>query len=202
MVNNPEFAFQPGLGEAEFATDLQHVEGKDGGGFFGRQTAEVAEFDEARFALVAFLEFAEGVVEPDHPRRAFDAGHFGIDVGVVEGDLEVGGALLHVAVAGVVDEDLAHDAGDELQEMSAILNGREVLFAKPQVSLVDERGSLQSMGGPFSAEAGIGEAAKFRVNDGKEPIEGLFVSGMGRVEKLRHIWRVRHRPASESSSNV
>ncbi len=111
-----EFAAQPGLGEAEIVAD--DVDGfvEHGSRFLGAHAAEVAHFDEAGQVFIFGCQGVEGAVEIEDLHLRSSGMTFKIDAGGPGNgghDVLVTRAFLGGAGAGIIDQDLAHDAGGD-----------------------------------------------------------------------------------------
>ncbi len=168
-------ALEPGASELPVAFDGASGDfaAQDFGDFDGGEAAEEFQLDDAGLAGVGLGEFIESVVEPDHvgvgaggEAVEIDGGAFGV----------VAAALGGEALAGVVDEDAAHDAGGHADEVGAALPGHAVELADLQVGFVDERGGLERMAGALLMEDGGGEAPEVLVEQGGEFVEGVVVA--------------------------
>jgi hypothetical protein len=81
------------------------------------------------------------------------------------------------AGTGVVEQYLPHDAGRYRQEMH--LAGEAVLLTGEefQICLVDERGSLQGVIGPFRAQMAGGDAVQFVIQWRQDFIQRRLIPG-------------------------
>jgi hypothetical protein len=136
------------------------------------ETAEVAEFDDPSLARIGGGEVGEGLI---------DGGDF---VEAVGGDSEVvlhlhpmeaAGAALGVMLAGVVDEDLAHDMSSESDEVGAAVPVN-VLAGEAEVGLVDEGSGLEGVVGALAPHISLGEAMQLRVDERKQTAGGGVVA--------------------------
>jgi hypothetical protein len=128
-------------------------------GFLNTESAEEAEFDEFGKAGVVKFEAGEGGVEGE---VAIEGG-FDADGGFVEVD-EIAGALAFAgaAGAGLIDEDAAHGAAGDGEEVGAIIEGAGGAV-EAEVGFVDEVVGLEGAGVAFAAEEKGGEALELFV---------------------------------------
>ena len=181
-----EAVVEPGAGEAEFAVDGGFGDGGDLGGFRGGEAEHVAELDEAAFAGVEGFQLFEGTVEVDHVfAGGVDPGQF-----VVEGEADGGAAFGGAFAAGVIDEDPAHEAGGEAEEVAAVFEAEFALFEEAEVELVDESGGLHEAAGAFAAAERGGYVAEAGVDLFEEGREGGLVAGFPLAEQDRDVARV------------
>ena len=73
-------------------------------------------------------------------------------------------ALLRSLTSGVTNKDLAHCSGGYGEEVGAILPTWVGLVGQTQISLVDQRRSLQCVVGTLSAHMTMGEASEFLID--------------------------------------
>ena len=78
--------------------------------------------------------------------------------------------------AGVIDQDPAHDPRCDAKEMRSILPIRAALVDETDVGLVHERGGLQGVVRPLVAKLACGDAAKLRIDEREQLIEGSPVA--------------------------
>ncbi len=161
-------AVEPGLGEFQIALDGGFGDAERGGGFGLGEAAEIEKFDEIGFARIDPGEVLEGFIEIDQALP----GVWRDEDGILEGDFGDGAAPFFTAIgASVIDQDLAHDAGGDGEEMDAVLPV-EAGAEDFEIGFVNETGCVE---GAFvlAAQAAMGEGAELRVNDGDQ----LVVSG-------------------------
>lgn len=152
------------------------------GDLFAFEATEVAKFDDLGFAGVEAGEFFQGVVEGDDLGGVIG----GVDELFFEGDfLEAAAAFGGIAGAGVVDEDVAHGAGGDAEEVGAGVGVEVVGVGEAKVRFVDKGGGGEGMAGRFAAEEGAGDAAEFVVDEGEELFARLFIAFAKAEEKLR-----------------
>src|ERR1035438_4850610 len=76
----------------------------------------------------------------------------------IETDLgHTAAALAGVALAGAVDQDLAHDMRGHLKEMGTVAPGRGGLVYQPQVGFVDQVAGLEAARRPLPAHMARGD---------------------------------------------
>jgi hypothetical protein len=175
-----ELAGEEDAGEGPVALDGARGDLEEGSDLFDGETAEVAELDDAGLAGIVRGEAGEGLI---------DGGDFVEAIGgdgevVVHFDaVEASGASLGVVLAGVVDEDLAHDVSSEADEVGAVVPVN-VFAGKADISFVDESGGLEGVVGALAAHVGPGEAVQLRVDEGEETVGGGRIAGVHGFEDL------------------
>lgn len=129
--------------------------------------------DEAGFLRVEAFQRVESVVEGEQADRLFND----LVDGVVEGKLRsVTAALSRCARAGMVNEDLAHEAGGDGQKVGAAGVDVLALVDDAGVKLADQGGGLKGVAVKFAARLGFGDFVQFRVDVGEDAVEGGFVA--------------------------
>jgi hypothetical protein len=103
--------------------------------------------------------------------------------------MEASGAALGVMLAGVVNEDLAHDVGGEANEVSAV-GPVDVFAGEADISFVDEGGGLEGVAGALATHVGLGEAVKLGVNEREQAVGGGGIAGMHGFEELGYLTRI------------
>jgi hypothetical protein len=76
----------------------------------------------------------------------------------------------------VFDKNLAHQLSRDAVKMLAALPFREVLFDQSQVGFINQRGRLQRVAGPFTAQVAAGQFAQLLVDDRHQLIESGAVA--------------------------
>lgn len=140
---------EPGAGEFPVVADTFGGDFEDFGDFFGGVAEEVAEFEDVGGALVHAGEGVEGVVEREN---FFGVDGVGEDGGVVSRFIEAGeggatAAFGGLAAAGGVDQDMAHGALGDADEVVAVGDGVFTAGELAGVGFVDEFGGCPSAGG-------------------------------------------------------
>lgn len=153
---------EPGARHAPLALDGGGRDAHDFGGLFDGESTEEAEFDELGLVGIEGLEAVECFVE-------FVEGDFGnrgdTDVVFDGKDLRIAATFLGALVAGVIDEDAAHELGGDTEEVGPALPVNACLIDQLHVRFVDERRGLQSMIGAFAAHVVGGDASQFGIDD-------------------------------------
>src|SRR5690242_7672406 len=72
------------------------------------------------------------------------------------------------AAAGVIHQDVAHDACSDGEKVRARLPMYVLLADKTEIGLVDEGGRLKSVVRTLAAHVGVGEPMKLAVDERKE----------------------------------
>jgi len=78
--------------------------------------------------------------------------------------------LLGEMLAGVVDEDAAHELGGDAVELCSVLPGRVPLIDETHVRFVDERRRLQCVPVVLASHGRGGTPMQLGVDDGKQPV--------------------------------
>ena len=161
--------------------------GVEGGGGFGIGAAEVEhELDDAGGAGVELFHLCEGVFQGQEGFRG-EGGAGAVEEVGVDGLAFEGGAG-----AGTVNQDLAHGAGGEGEEVVAVGDvfgeaGGE-LFS---VEITDEDGGGEGGVGGFAGGEAAGDALEFGVDDGDGLLLGEFVAEQGFAEEDRQVLHLR-----------
>lgn len=105
----------------------------------------------------------------------------------MEGEADGGAAFGGAFAAGVVDEDPAHEAGGEAEEVAAVFEAEFALFEEAEVELIDESGGLHEAAGAFAAAEGGGDVAEAGVDLFEEGREGGLVTGFPLTQQERDV---------------
>ena len=153
-----------------------------------RESGEETQLDQLGEIGAFALELAQGAIERQHldRERATRIGEtmrrlFELD------RHHAAAALLGVAPAGEVDDDVAHDARRQVEEVRPVGRCRAGRPGEPEVGLVDERRGVEGPAG----------AAVNRELDVSEPLE-LRIDPL--VERLRGLRARRRAPRRSGSS--
>src|SRR3954454_10973508 len=137
-------AEQPGARKSQVALDgaLRHghlVGGKDGGYLFDLEPAEEVQLDDLRLAWIFLLEYLESVAE----RHQIDVLHLGDALGAGQRERDLAAAaLLRRLLARVIDQDVAHGAGRDADEMCTALPLDVPQVEQLQIGLMYQGGRL------------------------------------------------------------
>lgn len=176
-----ELIVKPRAGHAPFALHGRRRNAHYFGRLLHREPAEEAKFHEFGLIGVQHLQTIQRFVQ-------FVEGHFGnggdSDVVFNGENLDVAAAFLGALVAGVVDENSAHQLRGDAEKVGAALPVHAGLIHQLHVRLVNERGGLQGVVATFAAHVVGGDSPEFRVDDRKELIvcSGCALARVG--EKL------------------
>jgi hypothetical protein len=173
---------KPSLGHVPIALHRRTGDTENFRSFFGGESAEEAKFDDTALLLIHFGEFQQGVVEGDQVRGASD----GRGDGGIKGDAKIGPALGGTVAAGVVHQDLAHEAGGDGDEVHPVLRFNGVLPGEPKIGLVNQVGGLHGVAGAFIAEIAVGEGSEILVDEGDESLQGFLIAGPPPHEQKTH----------------
>ena len=89
---------------------------------------------------------------------------FGNIEGAIQADLgNSAAALAGIALAGAIDQDLAHDVRGDLKEMSTIAPGSGGLVYQTQVGFVNQIGGLEAAAGSLPADMTGGDLPQFAI---------------------------------------
>jgi len=141
--------------------------------FGNGQSAEVAQLDDPRGLRRDGGEPVQRVVEAHDIEAQIDPGFRHI---VEARDGLAGTAFGRAVFPRVIDEDPAHHVGRRTVEVNAVREIRRSDTGEPQVGLVDERGRLQRVIGPFPREVMLRQIPEFTVHKGGELLERLGIS--------------------------
>jgi hypothetical protein len=156
---------------------------EDGGGFGVGGAGEGDEFEELDFAGVDGGEFIEGGVDGEEVGGGVtDGGELG------EGDLLAAVAFEAFAAAGVIDEDAAHGAGGDGEEVVAVDEVDFGVGLEAEVGFVDEGGGGEGVAGAFAAELLAGDGAELGVELVDDLIERRSIAVLPGVEESCDGW--------------
>lgn len=137
---------------------------ENGGDLFHGKTAEVAQFNNARFSRVFPGEAGECFVNGKDfvDTAGVDASRSG-EVVVHLDAMQTAGATFCGVSAGVIDKDLAHDTSGETDELAAT-GPVNILLDKTHVRLVNEGGGLKRVIRALAAHVCSGQPMKLGVD--------------------------------------
>src|ERR1700693_558256 len=148
------FLVKPGFPHAQVAPDGNRRNAQRLGYFIHGESAEIAEFDGFAFSRVDLLKGAEASVEGNEFSTAL-----GLKTnGLVQWHFD-SVALAGLLAAGVVHQDLAHQARSHTKEMRAALPGGIGLIDEPHIGFMDKRGRLPHGALAFFAQGASGKVA-------------------------------------------
>ena len=96
-------------------------------------------------------------------------------------------ALLGEMLAGVVDEDAAHQLGDNSIELRAVLPFDAPLVDEAHIGFVDERRGLQSVAVLLAPHRGDGAPMQLGVDDGQQLIAGGGIAASPGEQELSDV---------------
>src|SRR5690625_2879272 len=112
-------------------------------------------------------------------------------------------ALLGGARPRVIDEDEAHRARGQREEVGAVLPRRARLVYQLEVGLVDERGGVERLAGAVLEQPAVGDAAKLLVDVGPEGLAGVGVPSASAEQEVRRVGRSEHgRPERQTLKSI
>jgi len=172
---------EPGASELPIALDGADVDAEFGGGLVAGDAGEEEEFDDLSGAGVFGFEFVEELIEEEEGFEVvgggvcFFVGEFDADLAAASAEGDLG--------AGVLDEDAAHLAAGEGEEVGGVVHGD--LFAEEEADdgFVDEGGGLEGVVVAFVAEEVAGDGAEGGVDEGEEAVEGVGFVATDRGEQ-------------------
>ena len=91
--------------------------------------------------------------------------------------------------ARVIDEDLAHGAAGDIQEMHAVGPGDARLVDQLEPGVVNELGGLQRVVGTLAAHQRPGDPAELLVGGGEQRLLGRRRPGSAVRDEFGEIWR-------------
>ena len=140
-------------------------------GYFGsRQSPEELHFHDLSLSLVDARQLVQGVVQSQEFGISVD----GQSVQVLEGDPASAVTFVGPAFAGVVHQDLTHEARGNGNEMRAVLQFHRLTSQQPQVGLVDQRRALQGVIRALGLEVVVRQAPQLFVDQRHQTREELF----------------------------
>ncbi len=99
-------------------------------------------------------------------------------------------ALLGVPAAGEVDNDMAHDARREIEEVGPVGRLGTGRTGEPEIGLVDQRGGVEGPPGPaMHRELNMGESLQLRVDALVERRGGAVLAATRRGDQRRDVGR-------------
>ena len=123
------------------------------------KAAEVSELDDTGLARVVGGEPGESFINGcDFIEAVWRDGEVIVHLYALQAARTPGGAVL----AGIVDENLAHDVSGESDELGAAAPV-DILAGKAEVGFIDERGGLQRVVGSLAAHVGLSETVQLGV---------------------------------------
>lgn len=148
-------------------------------GLFGSHSTEVAHFNELCQRCILSRESLQGAIhiEELHGREVrlgFDR-NAGVKPSYLPG--LVAAALAPSAGTRVIHQHLAHRARCDRQEMRAVMKLKPAIPGELHIDLIDQRGRLQGVTGPFGPQVTGGDAMQFGVQRGDQLIERCFLAG-------------------------
>ena len=134
--------------------------------FEAGEPAEVAQLDDPRLTRIEHLEsFHGGVERQDRYRVRVRRGD-----GAGEGDvLPVAAAFERMFAARVLDQDPAHHARRDAEEMRAILPVH-IRVDQPQIGFMDQRRGLERMSLGLAPELSPRQPAQLRIDERNQPV--------------------------------
>jgi hypothetical protein len=123
--------------------------------------AEVVQLDDPRLGLVRPGEFGKRLIERDQiPRPIIDH-----RAGLVELARPIARtALLGAAAARMVDQDLAHVARCDREEMCAVFELERRAIGEPEIGLRDQIGRAERVVWPLAAEMKRGRCSSWKIS--------------------------------------
>jgi hypothetical protein len=165
-VDAPE---EPALGESQVAIDGGLGYLHQDGGFLGRATQKVAQFDQLDFVGIELDQFVQCPVQVQH----FRAVNVDPQKVVVERDaVEATTPPLGLGFARMVNQDHAHHFGGEGVEMPAVVPCGLFLVQEPEVKLVDQRRGLKNVRVALPTDVGGGYLPKVRIDERHQIFKG------------------------------
>jgi hypothetical protein len=92
-----------------------------------------------------------------------------------------------LVAAGVIHEQVAHDARRDREEVCAVLPFEVLLVDEAQVSFVDERRRLQGVARGLPAQVAPGDAAQFVVDHRQQLVECALITLTPSHEQLSYF---------------
>jgi hypothetical protein len=84
----------------------------------------------------------------------------------------------------VLDEDLAHEARRNGEEVGAVFKADGFEAAEVDVSFVHEGGCLKDVAGPLAAEVGRSDPFQFGVEKASDLIERIFIAFLPLIQEF------------------
>lgn len=155
-------------------------------GFEDGEPAEVAQLDDPRLTRIDHLESLHGGVERQDRYRV--RGRRGDGAG--ERDvLPVAASLERMFAARVLDQDPAHHARRDAEEMRAILPVH-IRVDQPQIGFMDQRRGLERMSLGLAPELSPRQPAQLRIDERNQPVVRPIVPEPPFAQQLGHPRRI------------
>ncbi len=175
---------EPGLGVAPLALDRAFRQIQDLRNLRLSETGKETEFHDFRLLSGEPLKLFEGFIEL---QNNFVLGRSG-DLNLLQRDLLGVLAVPHTEpAAGAVYEDMSHGFGGGAEEMPAVLPSLILIADQPQISLMHQGGSLQSLSGRQEGHFVGSESAQFLIDQREQFVSGFAVAVLDPLEDLGHI---------------
>ena len=143
------------------------------GHFLDGETAEEAQRDDPRLALVKLRQLVEGGIEAQQVLRAQRLGQGWFATGTQGYAPPTKAPLGRPALPGVVDQQPAHDLGTDGEEMGSAREACASLIHEPQVGFVNQCGGLERVADWLPRHEATGQSPELIVDKWKE----LFCGG-------------------------
>jgi hypothetical protein len=181
-----QFAPEPGPGMPEIAMHGGFGDPERLAGFEASEPAEVAQLDDPRLTRIEHLEAFHGGVERKDRYRV----RVGRGDGAGEGDvLPVAAAFERMFAARVLDQDPAHHARRDAEEMRAILPVH-IRVDEPQIGFMDQRRGLERMSLGLAPELSPRQATQLCIHERNQPVVRPIVPEPPFAQQLGHTRRI------------
>ncbi len=138
-----QFAAEPSSRQFPIAFHSRVPDAQNLGRLFYRESPKEAQFDDPALLRIHNSQFIQGIMHGQKIRIRLSGNTIRIRQREA---VAVGAAALGcVALAGMVDQNAAHQLGGNTQELRAVLPSRLPLVHQPQIGFVDQCGGLQRM---------------------------------------------------------
>jgi hypothetical protein len=154
-------------------------------GYLARiEAGEDPILDQAHEARIAFTQCTQRFVDRDDHLGA--VGAVGIDRAQRHRRLRTA-ALVRLAATGMVDDDLAHRARTQGEQVRAIVDGQVGMPGQLDVGLVDECGGRQSRVAAGAQQCAVGDLLEFGIDQRKHAREQARIVVGARRNQLGYI---------------
>jgi hypothetical protein len=143
-------------------------------GFFDTETTEKSELYDPAFPVIYFGQAVQGIIQGNDIGIRF-AAHRG---SILQGEVEQATtSLLVTAGASKVDQNAAHQLGGHGKKMRPILPIYLSAVYEPQVHLVYERGSLESVARSLPGHIALRYPVQLVIDKRREFFQSFLITG-------------------------
>ncbi len=178
-----QLAEEPGLGHFQVPVQCSRRDVESGSAFVVSEAAKEEKFDDRALSrvdgsqalerLIEFQQIERRVLADDH--RFVECDHF-----------RAAPAFLAIVGSGVVDENVAHNAGGDGVELYAVVPF-QIGDSETQVGFVNKRGGAESVAWTFRQQTTRSKPAELVVDERHQFVTSLFIPAAQFVKKPRNL---------------